>query len=327
MKGEIEMEHHKQTRLLELFLRSLRGEPLHLSKLAEHFGCTPRSMTRDMNDLKAFLSEHQDICGKIEYVYDYGKRCYYLKMNDFLTSQELYSILEVLIGARAFGKDTLMRLYDKIKGFTTPSDRSFISDLVHKELKHYQEVKHRSEEVIEMVWDLSIYVQEKREITIDYYKMDQSFVTRRVVPLAVLFQDYYFYMVAYKCDDVKKEPRFFRVDRIENIIVHRQKKDAYPHSFDEGVLRNQNLYMWPGPKRYIQFEFRGPSLQAVLDRLPNSKVLKKLGDNAYLIESSVQGDGIMMWLLSQRSWVKVIAPTDFVETFKAELKSMLALYD
>ena len=320
------MEHRKQSRILEIFLRSLRGELIKPHQLASEFHCTTRSISRDINDLKAFFSEHQEICGSIEYVYDYQERCYYLKMNDFLTSQELYAMVEVLIGARAFSKDTLKYLYSKLKGFTTPKERAFMDQLLQKELSQYRQVRHDREDMISLLWNLSTYIHEKKEITIDYYKMDRSFVTHRIIPLAVLFQDYYFYLIACKCDDEKKEPRYFRVDRIETIQVHRQVLHPHLYTFDEGDFRNHNLLMWPGAKRVIQFEFSGPSLQAVLDKLPHAKVLKKTKEHSYLIEVATQGDGIKMWLLSQRSWVKVVAPKDFVEEMKAEINSMLALY-
>lgn len=320
------MEYRKQSRILEIFLRSLRGEPIKPHQLASEFHCTPRSISRDMNDLKAFLVEHQEICGSIEYVYDYQERCYYLKMNDFLTSQELYAMIEVLIGSRAFSNDTLKYLYGKLKGFTTAKERTFMDQLLQKELSHYRQVHHDGKDVISLLWNLSTYIHEKREITIDYYKMDRSFVTHRLIPLAVLFQDYYFYLIAYKCDDVKKEPRYFRVDRIEAIKVHRQVSQPHLYSFDEGDFRNHNLLMWPGPKRTIQFEFSGPSLQAVLDKLPHAQIIKRIGEHKYLIEVTTQGDGIKMWLLSQHSWVKVVAPKDFVEEMKTEINSMLALY-
>ena len=66
--------------------------------------------------------------------------------------------------------------------------------------------------------------------------------------------------------------------------------------------------------------------QAVLDRLPTAVVLD-IGGGRALIEAEVYGDGIMMYLLSQKSWVKVIAPDDFVAEYKAELQKMIGLYE
>jgi hypothetical protein len=49
--------------------------------------------------------------------------------------------------------------------------------------------------------------------------------------------------------------------------------------------------MWPGKLRTIRFEFNGPSVQAVLDKLPTAKIIERMGNNKYLIEAEVYGDG------------------------------------
>ena len=84
--------------------------------------------------------------------------------------------------------------------------------------------------------------------------------------------------------------------------------------------------MWPGELRTIRFEFSGPSVQAVLDKLPTARVIERLGDKKYLIEAETYGDGIKMWLLSQGAWVKVVAPEEFVEEMKEEIEKSLMQY-
>ncbi|MBO6147872.1 MAG: WYL domain-containing protein, partial [Lachnospiraceae bacterium] len=75
----------------------------------------------------------------------------------------------------------------------------------------------------------------------------------------------------------------------------------------------------------IVFEFNGPSVQAVLDRIPTAKVIDRQ-EGRHIIEASVFGDGIKMFLLSQGSWVKVISPPDFREEMKKEIEKMLNIY-
>ncbi len=43
-----------------------------------------------------------------------------------------------------------------------------------------------------------------------------------------------------------------------------------------GKLKNEIQYMWPGKEQQIVFEFTGPSVQAILDRIPKSKVIKRV---------------------------------------------------
>ena len=83
--------------------------------------------------------------------------------------------------------------------------------------------------------------------------------------------------------------------------------------------------MWPGPLRTIRFEFTGPSVQAVLDKLPTARIIDRDGKK-YLIEAEVYGDGIKMWLLSQGAWVKVVEPKEFVIEIMTEIMGVIQNY-
>ena len=321
------MENTKQQRVLEIFFRSLRGEDLSVQKLADEYEVSTKSITRSINDLKAFLADHRELVGNTELRYSYKDKCYRLHMDEFLTNKELFSLSEVMIGARAFSKMELLTLIEKLKRFTTTEDRPKLNELIRKELYHYPEVKHDCESVQDTLWQLVNCATAKQEISIDYYRMDRSFVTHRLRPTSVMFTDYYFYLIAFKVDDPKQMPVYFRVDRIKNLTVHRVKiKPGDLPDFDEGELRKLSLFMWPGPLRTIRFEFSGPSVQAVLDKLPTAKIIERLGVNKYLIEAETYGDGIKMWLLSQGSWVKVVAPEELAEEMKIEIEKMKNLY-
>ena len=119
------------------------------------------------------------------------------------------------------------------------------------------------------------------------------------------------------------KPYYFRIDRIKQITEHRCNFsfDETPN-FDEGLLRQRSLFMWPGGLRTIRFEFNGPSVQAVLDKLPTAKIIERLGGRKYLIEAETYGDGIKMWLLSQGAWGKAVSPPEFVDLMKNEVTSI-----
>ena len=321
------MENTKQYRVLEIFFRGLRGEGLSVQKLADEYEVSTKSITRSINELKAFLADHRDLVGNTELQYSYSDKCYRLYMDEFLSNKELFALVEVMIGARAFSKMELLALIDKLKAFTTPEDRPKMNELIRKELYHYPEVKHDCESVQENLWKLANCIMEQKEISIDYYRMDRKWVTHRLRPASLMFTDFYFYLVAFVTDGSCEKPYYFRIDRIKQITVHR-KSSGMQHStdFDEGLLRKRSLFMWPGPLRTIQFEFSGPSVQAVLDKLPTAQIIDRIGENKYLIEAEVYGDGIKMWLLSQGSWVKVVSPEVLKQEIKAEITAMINHY-
>lgn len=321
------MEYTKQARVLEIFFRGLRGEDLSVQRLADEYEVSTKSITRSINELKAFLADHRELVGNTELQYSHQDKCYRLCMDEFLTNKELFALVEVMIGARAFSKMELLALTDKLKRFTTTEDRPKLNELIRKELYHYSEVKHDCESVQDTLWQLINCINEKREISIDYHRMDRACVTHRLCPVSVMFTDHYFYLIAFKTEGNTEKPLYFRVDRVKHITEHRKKFSIEETpGFDEGLLRQRSLFMWPGKLRTIRFEFSGPSVQAVLDKLPTAKIIDRSGAK-YLIEAEVYGDGIKMWLLSQGAWAKVVAPEEFVEEMRCCLLMTLKQYE
>ena len=322
------MDNTKQYRVLEIFFRALRGEDITVSALANEYGVSTKSISRSIADQKAFLADHRELVGNTEFEYSHQDKCYSLYMDEFLTNKELFALIEVMIGARAFSKMELLALTDKLKRFTTAEDRPVLNELIRKELYHYPEVKHDCESVEDRLWQIVNCITDHKEITIEYYRMDRKWKTHRVRPASVMFTDYYFYLIAFMADGNVEKPYYFRLDRIKDITEHRKKfsTDDIPE-FDEGLLRKRSTFMWQGKLRIIRFEFSGPSVQAVLDKLPTARIIERLGDKKYLIEAETYGDGIKMWLLSRGAWVKVVEPLDFVELIKAEVHKMSDQYN
>lgn len=320
------MDNSKLDRVLEIFFRGLRGEDLSVQKMADEYEVSTKSITRSLNDLKNFLADHRELVGYTELKYSHQDRCYRLYMDEFLSNKELFSLVEVMIGARAFSKEELLLLTDKLRRFTTPEDRQKLNELIRKELHHYPQIKHDCQSVQDNLWELINCIHEKREISIEYYRMDRKWVTRRLRPASVMFTDYYFYLIAFLTEGQSEKPYYFRIDRIRQIIVHRKRFTAKERpDFDEGLLRQRSLFMFPGKLQTIRFSFTGPSVQAVLDKLPTAKVIRTDGKQT-VIEAEVYGNGIKMWLLSQGAWVRVLSPPDFVADMAAEIGKMAAAY-
>lgn len=315
----------KQDRVLSIFFRALRGEDLFVRRLADDFETSCKSISRDINDLKAFLADHRELFGNTELTYSYRDKCYRLTMDGFLTSKELLAVVEVLVGSRPFSKVELLGITDKLRHFVSPEDRGLLEQLLQNELYHYSEIRHDCDSVQDNLWTVAKCIREKKEITIDYFRMDRCPVTHRLFPASVLFADFYYYLIAFPVDGDTSQPRYFRLDRIRHITVHRHNQLTRTPTFSEGELRKKSLYMWPGKLQTIRFAFSGPSVQAVLDKLPTAKIIERK-DGTYIIEAEVYGDGIKMWLLSQGSWVKVLSPTEFVDEMRREIRNMFVIY-
>lgn len=322
------MEREKSNRMLEIFFRALRGEKISLKKLAEEYNVSTKSISRDINSIQNFLAEHRELMQNAELVYSHKERAYILNSDEFLKNKELFTLVKIILGSRALNKEEILTLITKLKKFTTIQDRKTLENLIRKEIYHYHEVKSDCKSVIDNVWKIVQAIEEKRTISIIYYKMNRDEVKHKIKPVSVLFSEYYFYLIAYKADDMSCKPIYFRIDRISSITEHREKFELEKkYDFDEGNLREKNQFMFPGDTIKIRFEFSGLSLQAILDRLPTAKVVEKNG-NISIIEAEVNhGRGIIMYLLSQGSWVKVLSPQSLADEIKEELNKMISYYE
>lgn len=321
------MENRKSYRMMEIFFRALKGEYISLRELAEEYKVSTKSISRDIAEIQDFLTEHRELMQNAELTYSHKDKAYILKSDEFLKNNELFALVKVILGCRCFSKEEVLTLIAKLKEFTTVRDREKLENLIRKEVYHYHEVKSDCKSVIGNLWKIIQAIEDKRTITITYYKMNRDEVKHKIKPASVMFSEYYFYLIAYNADDKEYKPIYFRVDRISAIMEHREKFQLErKYDFDEGDLREKNQFMFPGETVKICFEFSGLSLQAIFDRLPTAKVVEKNG-NTSIIEAEVNhGRGIIMYLLSQGSWVKVLSPKSLADEMKEEIEKMQSYY-
>ena len=322
------MKEYKNQRMLEIFFRLLKGEYISLKKLAEEYQVSVKSISRNMTEIKEFLTEHRELMQNAELIYSHKERAYILTSDEFLKNKELFAVVKVLLGSRCFSKDEILTLLSKLKKATTAQDRTELENLIRKEVYHYHEVKADCHSVIDNLWKIIQAIEEKRFLTINYYKMNRQEVKRKIKPVSIMFSEYYFYLIAYEAADTQLKAKYFRIDRIVSIMENREhfildKK----HDFDEGDLREKNQFMFPGEPVKIRFSFSGLSVQAILDRLPTAKIIEKDGNISIIEAEANNGRGLLMYLLSQGAWIKVLSPPSLIEEMKSEIEKMKQLYE
>lgn len=318
---------NKRNRVMEIFYRFMSGEHMAVKDLAAEYEVSEKSIQRDISEIKNFMAEYGYSVGREEVKFDRSSQKMYFEAEKFLTNGEMLAITKILIATRTLPQDKMNQLVEKLEGFASTKDKKRLKELVKRELYHYKPVATLCNDLIDNLYALAEAIDDKQEITITYYKMDKSRIDRRIRPLAIVFSEYYFYLIAvHEVDDEWKE-RYYRIDRITDMIKHRTRFEVeYDSRFDEGKLKNEIQYMWPGKEQQIEFEFTGPSVQAILDRIPKSKVIKREKDKVTIQATVVHGTGIKMTQLSQGSWVKVLSPQSFAEEMKEEVEKMMERY-
>lgn len=296
---------NKSFRLLDISNRLHKGEILNRSKLAEEYDVIEKTITRDIEDLRIYLAE-TSLDKQTTIVYDRKQQGYVLVKNEreWLTNQEVLAITKVMLESRAFCKDEIDTMINKILTQTSPVDRDLIEQIVRNEQFHYEELTHKKK-LIPKIWEFSKLIHSKNIISITYQKVDSTSRTYEIKPVSIMFSEFYFYLIAYMADETKTSPTTFRIDRIlEYNATERKFSIPYRDKFNDGEFRKRVLFMFGGELKTIKFEYKG-SLEVVQDKLPTSKVISTK-DNVNTISAEVYGDGIYMWLKSQGDLVTLL---------------------
>lgn len=320
-------DEKKGLRLLAMLERLNRGEIICKRQEIERYKITEKTFYRDIQSLREHLEKtYSD--GFLSIKSSRSKGGYYLdrERQGWLSQQEIMALSKVLLESRAFSNKELNSLLDKILLQCNPKSRKHVSEMIVNERFNYVPLKH-GKPLMDIIWDLSWAISECRLAQIYYRRAKEEECSLRVIePLGIMFSEFYFYLVARIHDSHYVYPAVFRLDRIGRYkILDDRFKVRYADRFEEGEFRKRIQFMKQGKLLKIQFEFRGESLEAILDRLPTARVIKYQDDKA-VVEAEVFGNGIKMWLLSQAEFLTVIHPKDFAAEMKATVEAMARNY-
>lgn len=321
------MNHEKDVkvnRILTIYSKLVQGEIVNKKEMAKIFNVNERTIQRDLEDIRNYFSENREVIGIKDIVYKHDKKGYRIdNRDDVLTKEDILALTKILLESRAFCKEELTHLTNSILRQVDINQRKHVKDIIGNELLNYVQLK-QSRLLLTKIWDLSELIRNKEVVKLSYVKIGGMEVERVVKPVAIIFSEYYFYLIAYFNDF--DSPTVFRVDRIKEYKTVGEKF-YIPNSerFEDGEFRKRVQFMYPGKLMKIKFEFTGPSVDAVLDRLPTAKIIEKINEK-FVLEAEIFGTGIIMWILSQGKNIRVIHPLELVEQITGEINKMQQIY-
>lgn len=302
----------KSARLLEIYSRLSEGAVLKKSELAQDFHVTQRSIQRDIEDLRCFFAERhleQDV------IYDTKLRGYRLMQATpkGLSNSEILAVCKILLESRSMRKDEMLPILDKLIFCAVPeSSQKAVKALIANEELHYVE-PHHNRPILDGLWEIGQAIKNQQIIEIEYERMKEPrLVRRRVQPVGIMFSEYYFYLTAFLEDKTDFEnpddlfPTIYRIDRIYSFkVLDEHFRIPYTSRFEEGEFRKRIQFMYGGKLERVKFRYSGPSIEAVLDRLPTARILSQ-DENGWTVEAEAFGKGIEMWLRSQGEYIEAV---------------------
>ena len=302
----------KASRLLEMYSRFTQGDVLNKADLAQTFHVTEKSIQRDIEELRCFFSErylNQDV------VYDAKQRGYRLvnTVPKGLTNSEILAVCKILLESRSMRKDEMLPILDKLLDCAVPEEnKRAVSALIANEKLHYIP-PHHGKKILNGLWDLGQAIRKQQILEIEYERMKEpNLVKRRVQPVGLMFSEYYFYLTAFLENKTNFEnpddnyPTIYRVDRIKSFkVLDEHFNLPYAGRFEEGEFRKRVQFMYGGRLQRIKFKYTGPSIEAVLDRLPTAEIIQRDSDG-WVVSAEVFGKGIETWLRSQGDYIREV---------------------
>ncbi len=309
----------KIKRVLTIYSKLLEGYVVNKAEEAALYNVTQRSIQRDLEDIRQYLSAEAGEKGVVStVVYDRVERGYRLEevYDRKLSCSEILAVCKILLDSRALRKKEMKSLLSRLIDCCVPQVKhKDVKELIQNEEYHYIEPRHRSA-FLDKMWDIGQAIREHRYLQLSYRRLkDKALVKRKVQPVSLMFSEYYFYLTAFIEDEGVKAafdvvddayPTIYRIDRIERYKVLQERfHRPYANRFQEGEFRKRVQFMYGGKLQRVRFTYRGSSVEAVLDRLPTAKIEKE-ENGIYTIYAEVFGKGIEMWLRSQGELVQVL---------------------
>ena len=308
-------------RVLDLYRKFEDGQVINKYDEAERYGVSDRTIQRDIDDLRTYMQEKEGSTETIEYKRE--KKGYMVVNSDkeALTNSEIFAVCKILLESRSMVKEEMEPIIDKLVRRCVPvKNVKLVSELIKNEKYYYIEPNHGCK-FMDKMWELGSAVYEHRLLRFSYSKMkdgDYEDVERLVQPVGIMFSEYYFYLIAFRCasedtPDVKKydDPTIFRLDRIhEYEVLDRRFKVDYGNKFNEGQFRERVQFMFGGNLQRIELKCSGNTVEAVLDRFPTAEITgSDPEDGACIVSAEVYGSGYDMWLNGQKG-VQLIKKTE-----------------
>lgn len=329
----------RDIRLLDLYVRMRQGQIIHKGEEALRFQVNERTIQRDLDSIRGYLDESMlQGQGNESLLYDRRQKGFILHSNSTsaMSNSEILAVSEILLESRAFARKEMSSVLKKLlQGCVPIQKQKTVAQLIGNESFHYVPPKHGTL-LTDRLWELGNAVQHAFLLELDYIKMEGDHIHKRIVgPVAVLFSEYYFYLVAYNMKYSTENytfqpeyeyPAFYRIDRIQSYhLLQNHFNIPYAQRFEPGEFRKRVQFMYGGKLLRAQFRYMGPSIEAVLDRLPTAEI-KEEQNGRYLIVAEVFGTGIVRWLLSQGEYVNVLGPDELREEMARQTRKLAEYY-
>lgn len=310
------MNHLENT--LKMLFRLKQGGIIKKKDLAAEFGVSERQISRYKNNLSNLFAI-DSVPGPNG---GYKMLDSYFPFKELLTREEIMLLKIYITSSQYEDNEKIQKALDKIN-YTILKD----SDNISAQIIPYSKINFDQEYMVKTQKDFYGAILNRNEVIIEYVGNNGKETRRRIEPYKLFIYKGETYIVA-NCLE-RNDIRFFKLIRIKHYIITSKNFDA---NIDiESRLkeyRENNIGIFSGQEYKLKLEISPPMANTVKERIwVDNQEIEDLNDGKILFKATMKGEPeLISWILSMKSYVKVISPNSLREKIKEELEKMIKIY-
>ncbi len=214
---------------------------------------------------------------------------------------------------------------------------SYKAELLKEKVIGFEKVKHNNDEVFTTIENINKAINNGKKVVFDYfnvgYKLKPHFTKDKPHeenPIGLVFNNGYYYLVCY--NEKHKGLVNYRVDRIcklkesvNDIVLSADAKQFVSGDIKERITA---FGMWNESIKEVKILFDQDKIEDIYDKFGGKVDVVRYDDTHYYVKERVPlCDTFYGWVASYGKAMKIMAPEDVVEKFKAKIHELSELYN
>lgn len=291
-----------------------------LKKAGPEFDVNMKSIRSDIKSLSdfGFNIDHE--------VGQHNKKLYYYQDREF-ELYELRMLIDAVSSARFITSGESERLISKLKAQTS----KYLAKDLENQICLDNKIKCENNSVRFFIDSIHRAISNNFKIKFQYgkYDLDKNFKLNKegqyytLQPYALTWNYDFYYVIG--IFEGKNNFSHYRIDRMRNVQVIEEA--FHGQDFDVTTYTNKTFYMYSGKVEIIELQFKNTLINVIIDSLGKDVKIVSTGKDSFNIEiEAAISDGLISWLLTWGSSVKVISPISLKEKVQEEILIMFNLY-
>jgi len=285
----------------------------------------------DLNIKNAILKEDIDALNRAgididENIGERGKK--YYRHEGLFELHEVKLLLDAVSSARFLTLEETSVLVEKILKLKSRNTAKKLRKNVYLDGM----IKAKNASVRYGIDHIQTAIAERKKIVFQYgrYNIEKKFILSHdgawytVHPYALIWNSDYYYLIGYyeQADDI----RHYRVDRMRHVQVKDEKYRPQALNIPEYV--NRSFHMFTGDEELIRLQVKNELINVMIDRFGLDADIRKASEDAFLLTTMASvSEGLVNWILTWGSKVKVISPDHLKDRLKEESRKMWEQYN